>query len=228
MFDTTLARIITEIVSAVICFILVKFMMKPYQLTRESRYLGLPFGFGFLGASYVISAIVYYSKPNIFYTDLLWFQSLTRTFAFVFLAMTYYFSKRPSKRPSKNPDLLSGAAFSILIVAVVALFLVVFIAPQVASHFYSESQVYVRIFNVLCLAYIAIHTLRSHIKKPDPTTIWIPLGFMLLGISQYSLLFWYTDTSYAAFTGAIALRLAGLVVFLSFLSNLLQLRDERG
>lgn len=101
-----------------------------------------------------------------------------------------------------------------LIVALITSFLVVIIAPQIAAPTYTAVQVYVRMFNVITLCYVAIHTLRSHIKNPDPTTIWIPLGFILLGISQYSLLAWYIDSSFTAFTGALVLRLAALAVFL--------------
>jgi hypothetical protein len=207
MFDTTLSRIIIEVVSAVICFILIKFMIKPYQLTKETRFLGLPFGFGLLGASFAISAIVYYSRPNIFFMDLLWFQSLARTFAFVFLVMTYYFSKKSSK----NTPLLSNITFSVLVAVFISLFLALFIVPRVP---YVESQIYIRVFNVVCLSYVSINTLISHVKKPDPAKIHIPLGFILLGISEYSLIFWYTDISLAAFAGSMALRLASLSVFL--------------
>jgi hypothetical protein len=210
MFDATLARIIIEVASAIVCIILVKFMMKPYQLTKEVSFLGLPLAFGFLGVSYILSAIVYYSRASAFFVDLLWFQSLIRTFAFVFLVMTYYFSKKSSK----FTQVLSNITFSSLIVLLVVLFLTAFVSPQVVSRYYTASQIYVRSFNVICLSYLAIHTLRSHIRKPDPATIWIPSGFILLAISQYSLLFWYMDTSYAAFIGALALRLAGLFVFL--------------
>lgn len=227
MFDTTLTRIIVEIVSAVVCIILVKFMIKPYQLTKEPRYLGLPLGFGFLGMSFAISAIVYSFRPIAFFTDLLWVQSLMRSFAFVFLAMTYYFSKKVSK----NTRVLSKIAFGLLIVILAALFLIVFVSSQVTSSYYGVSQVYVRSLDVICLTYIAMQTLGSHIKSLDPTTIWIPLGFIILAISQYSLLFWYTDISYAAFASAMALRLASLSVFLlvsyrTFYSSR-RLREER-
>ena len=207
MYDE--ARIIIEIASAIVCLILVRFMIKPFQLTRESRYIGLPLGFIFLGTSYAIAAIAY-TEPIYFFKELLWIQLLTRTFAFVFLATTYYFSKKPSK----GTQLWWNITLSVLVVALIALFLVIVIDPQTASNGYAASQVYVRIFNVICLSYIAIHSLRSHIKDPDPTTIWTPLGFILLAISQYSLLFWYIDSSFAAFWGALVLRLLALAVFL--------------
>ena len=184
-------------------------MIKPYWLTREVRYLGLPLGFGFLGISYAIAAIAY--TELFYFTELLWIQFLARTFAFVFLAVTYYFSKKPSK----NNRLLWNITFSLLIVCLVGLFLLSFIFPQITASSYNTSQLYVRVFNIICLLYIAIHTLKSHISKPDPTTIWTPLGFILLAISQYSLLFWYSDTSLAAFTGSLVLRLMALSVFLA-------------
>ena len=210
MLDTlTLGRIAVEAVSAIICLILIKFMIKPYKLTGEGRYLGLPLGFGFLGISYSIAILAYFEPPN-FFTELLWLQALTRTVSFVFLATTYYFSNRSYKKTR----IFWNITFSVLIVALVTSVLVTIIAPQIAAHTYTAIQVYVRIFNIICLAYIAIHTLRSQIKNPNPTTIWIPLGFILLGMNQYSLLAWYIDSSYTAFTGALVLRLAALTVFL--------------
>ncbi len=211
MLDTLhLIRITVEVASAIICIILVRFMSKPYLLTRESRYLGLSLGFSFLGISYAIAAIAY-TEPFLFFRELMWLQFLTRTFSFVFLATTYYFIKQPSK----NTKIFWNATLSVLIVMLIFSFLLVFIAPQVASSTYSAIQTYIRVFNVFCLSYVGIHTLRSHVRAPDPTTIWIPMGYVFLAISQYSLLFWYSDASLAAFYGALVLRLVALAVFLS-------------
>ncbi len=87
-------------------------MIKPYSLTREGRYLGLPLGFAFLGASYAISAFTY--SELYYFSDFLWIQLLVRTFAFVFLAVTYYFSKKPSK----NTRLMWDITFRIVIMPV--------------------------------------------------------------------------------------------------------------
>ncbi len=209
MLDAShIARILVEIVSTIICIILVRFMIKPYKLTRESRYIGLPLGFGFLAASYAIGALTW--SETFFFGQLLWVQFMARTFSFVFLALTYYFSNRSSK----GTRTLWNITFSVLVVVAIFLLLLVFITPQVATSAYRASQMYVRTFNLLCLGFIAIHTLRSHVREPDPTTIWIPMGFVLLAISQYSLLFWYIDSSLAAFWGAVAIRLMALTVFL--------------
>ena len=200
-------RIIYEVTSAIICLILVRFMIKPYQVTGESRYLGLPLGFGFLGATYALSAFVFF-QPNFFGRGTIYLQLVLRTFAFIFLCVTYYFSR-------KSPDSrgLWNTTLALLIIAFLTLFLLVNI-PDVALPSYQSASVFARVFNLILILYICAHTLRSHIEKPDPETIWIPLGYILLGISQYSLIVWALDSSYSAFFGALAIRWAGFAIFL--------------
>jgi hypothetical protein len=208
MYDPTI-RTIVEVVSAILCFILLRFMIKPYRLTGEGRYLGLPLGFGFLGISYILGAIAF-SEVISSFRQLAYIQLFARTFAYCFFVVTYYFSKKPSKNSRIKWDI----ALSLLIVVLTALIVVSIIIPQFAANSYQATEVYVRIFNIVCLIYISIHTLRSHIKNPDPMTIWIPFSFILLGISQYSLLIWAIDESIFAFNGALILRLAALTIFL--------------
>ena len=208
MYDPTI-RTIVEVVSAILCFILLRFMIKPYKLTGERRYLGLPLGFGFLGVSYILGAITF-SQTFFSCRELAYIQLFSRTFAYCFLVVTYYFSKKPSKNSRIKWDI----TLSLLIVALTASIVAAIIIPQFAVDSYQATQVYVRVFNIICLIYISLHALRSHIDEPDPTTIWIPFGFILLGISQYSLLIWAIDESIFAFNGALVLRLAALAIFL--------------
>ena len=96
---TTGFLVTEETISAVVCFILVWFLLKPYLATREGRYIGLPLGFGFLGVSYVLAAFTHLiSSPKFIVNDLAWFQLLARPFAFAFLMFTYFFSNRPSNK----------------------------------------------------------------------------------------------------------------------------------
>jgi hypothetical protein len=67
---------------------------------------------------------------------------------------------------------------------------------------------------LICLSYISIHALKSHIEQPDLTTLMIPLGYILLGMGQYSVLIWVVDKNALAFWTGLALRLVGLAVFL--------------
>ncbi len=201
-------RMVYELISTVLCFVLVWFMAKPYKLTKEGKYLGLPLGFGFLGVTYALAALAY--SPLVSGRGLMWATLLTRTFAFVFIATTYFFSNKNSKWS----QLLGELTISLLIIVLAVLSTLAFVAPQFNIEGYNQANVYLRIFNVACLAYISVYTLRSHVKSPDPKTIWIPFGFIFLAISQYSLLFWYIDSSFSAFIGSLVIRWAGLIIFL--------------
>ena len=219
-FDTE--RVVIEIVSAIICFALAKFMINPYKLTREGRYLGLPLGFAFLGISYAISALVY--SPLTISAQFLWLPLLARTFAFVFLATTYIFSNVNSKKG----QLLGEIFASLLVIALTSLLLLEFVAPKFAFEGYMKANVYIRIFNVVCLSYVAIHTLRSHIRNPDPKTICIPFGFIFFAISQYSLISWYVDSSFSAFVGSFIARFIGLGIFLFVALRTFYVQDKEG
>ena len=202
-------RIAYEITSAILCFILVWFMLKPYRFTRESRFVGLPIAFGLLGASYFFSSVTY-AQPSFFPEDVLWFQLVARTFAFMFLAATYYFSKKTSN----TSRLLWNLTFSLTSVAIVTSVIAVILVPQFNFGSYRAASEYIRVFIIICLTYIIIHVLRSHMAKPDPTTLFTPLGYILLAISQYSLIIWAVDGSMFAWWGALVLRWGGLAIFL--------------
>jgi hypothetical protein len=202
-------RIAYEVTSTILCVILVRFMIKPYEVTRESRYLGLPLGFGFLGATYAFSAFLYF-QPYFFGRQTLYLQLVVRAFAFMFLTMTYYFSRKKAE----NSRFLWNTTLAILIVGLITALLLLVSLPADILPSYQLASVCIRVFNLSCIVYICAHTLRSHIEAPDPETIWIPLAYILLGISQYSLLIWIIDNSIFAFFAALAIRWAGLAIFL--------------
>lgn len=205
-----IAQISTQIVSAVMCFVLVRFMFKPYDLTREERYLGLPFGFAFLGFSEIFLTLgILLSIEQFRFISL-----LTRTFAYVFLAAAYYFSKEPSK----NSRLIWDISFSLIIVALTTSVLLFLRNSEFGLSIPANLSIALRVLALICISYIFLHTLRNHIRFPDSSTLWIPLGFILLGISQYSLIIWAAEESPAfgyAFAGGIIARLMGLSVFLA-------------
>lgn len=173
--------------------------------------MGLPIGFGFLGASYGLSAFAH-SDPVFSVSPLMWFQLLARPFAFAFLAFTYYFSKKPSK----NTRLIWDITLSVMIVALTSLFILFLVSPGLALDNYRLLSIYIRSFNIVCLVYITIHTIRSHLKTQDSKTILTPFGYLLLGIGQYSLLIWNVGdvNDKFPFYGGLALRWTGLVLFL--------------
>jgi hypothetical protein len=202
-------RIAVEVISAILFFILVRFMMKPYALTREGRYLGLPLGFAFLGTSEIILAAGII-QPN---SELMTLSVVTRTFSFVFLSATYYYSKRPAK----NTRLFWDITLSLIIVVFATLCLLLIIAPQFDLQSQELLGSFLRILGLSCISYICIHTIKNHAKSPNPTTILIPFGYVLLGMSQYSQLIRVVDENYAyglAFVGGLAFRLLAIAVFI--------------
>jgi len=92
-----------------------------------------------------------------------------RAFAFLFLLLTYLLSKQMR-------NLFWNALLRLLLIIFVLLIILTAISPQVLWPSYNVAQVYVRVFILFCLFYISIHTLKSHLEKPDPTTVMIPLG----------------------------------------------------
>jgi len=216
-------RITIEVVSAIACFILVRFMIKPYRLTGETRYLGLPFGFGILGASYTFSALSF--SPIFDFPNKSLVQLFVRAFAFLFLATTYYFSK--SERKSR---LLWNATLGVFAAVLAILVLLAVIYPEflLPSYRYSLAQVSLRVFDLTCITYIAIHALKSHIEQSDPTTLMTPLGYVFLGIGQYSVLIWAIDSSIVAFFGGLTLRLIGLAIFLFVSYRAFYSSEKRG
>ena len=202
-------RVAYEVTSAILCFILVWFMTKPYRFTKESRYVGLPLAFGLLGGSYFFSALAY-AQPSFFPEEILWFQLFARTFAFVFLATTYYFSNKHSKAS----QLLRNVTFSVIVVAILTSVVAVIFMPQLNFASYRIASEYVRIFIIICLLYIIIQTIRSHLAKPDSTTLSFPLGYILLALSQYSIIIWAVDGSMLAWWVALGLRWGALAIFL--------------
>jgi hypothetical protein len=200
-------RVIYEVVTAILCFILVWYMMKPYRFTRMKQYVGLPLAFGLLGASYLFSAVIY-ALPSFFHQDMMWFQLVARTFAFIFLSATYYFSKKQSM----TSQLLWKVTFSLIVVAILMSIIAVLFIPQSGFEDYRVASSYTRIFIMISLSYVTISALKSHLNKPDSTTLFTPFGYILLAISQYSLVIWAADASMIAFWGALALRGGGLAI----------------
>jgi len=206
-----LGLIATEIISAALAFILVRFMIKPYKILGENRYLGLPLGFAFLGVSYIFTGTsLSINDPSII-EDMQWLQLFMGSYAFAFLAVTYYFSTKPYERRTR---LFLQAILSLLVLGLVFSYLIVFEPPLFALPSYKTVDEYFRISNMILALYITLYTLRGHALKPDPKTIISPLGYALLAFSQYSQLIWSLDSSLSAFVGAHIIRFASLLVFL--------------
>ncbi len=206
-----LVLILLESISAVTALVLVRFMIKPYRMTGESRYLGLPLGFTFLGISYIFMGVSLFVEDPIVVGRVKWLQLFMGTYGFVFLVVTYYFSAR---KPQRGSRIFMQAIVSLAFLTLALLFIILFLPPVFALPSYKEADEYFRLFSMILAIYITLATLRSHAVKPEPKTILAPLGYALLAFSQYSFLIWSLDSSFSAFAGAHVIRIAGLLVFL--------------
>jgi hypothetical protein len=199
---------ILDVVSAAFCFILVWIMTKLYRYTGENQYLGLPVAFSFLGASFVIglTAII---ESAAFVEVMRWLQVFTQSYAFAFLAMTYYLSRRGRK----STPLKAQIAFALILLVAVISLIIVFVVPIHDLPPFNIVNDSLRIFNIVCLSYVAITAL-LHVSRLDPMTVWIYFGFLLFDFSQYSFLIWSVEANTLAFLGGYFLRFVGLVVFM--------------
>ncbi len=206
-----ISLIIVESFSAALALILVRFMIKPYRMTADVRYLGLPLGFALLGISYVFMGASLHFSDLMIVEKLQWLQLFMGAYAFIFLALTYYFS---AKTPERRLYIFIQVLVSFTILVLIIALAVVFIPPPFALPSYKRVDEYFRIFNMILALYVTLYTLRRHLQRPVPETILAPLGYALLAFSQYSFLVWSLDASYYAFIGAHIIRVASLLVFL--------------
>lgn len=203
--------VLVEGLSAAIAFALVWFMVKPYRMTGENRFLGLPIGFAFLGVSYICMGASLSLGESSLLDEMRWLQLFTGAYAFVFIAVTYHLSFETREQKAR---LLMQAFASLMVLVSIFLFVVVFLPPVLAFPSYKAADQYFRVFNMILALYVTLQTLRSHALKPESKTILAPLGYALLAFSQYSFLIWSLDSSFSAFIGAHAIRIVGLLVFL--------------
>jgi hypothetical protein len=207
------ALVLAELVSAALSFTLVRFMVKPFLYTGEGRYIGLPFGFTFLGASYLFMGLTFFMDSHPFVEEMKWLQLFTEAYAFAFLAVTYYFSQKDFQRSARLwwELILSG-----MIVGLIATYFVIFepSSPILTLPNYNVADRYESVFDILLASYVSVYTLRSHALNLDRKTLWAPLGYLLLAFGEYSSLIWSLDSSSSALVGAYIIRFAGLLVFL--------------
>ena len=204
-------RTVIEFAAAIICIILTRFMIKPYNITGESRYLGLPIGFGFLGVTYALTAVTFFI-PDIFGGNTFYIQLIARTFAFLFIAVTYYFSKKLVKN--------SQWIWRITLTLIISLFIIALLITSLPNFnnvsSYRTTDTWLRVINIIIILYICIQTFRSHVRKRDPKTLWIPIGYSFLAVSQYSVLLFslVMDRDHYTLFGGLILRMIFLCIFL--------------
>lgn len=119
-------------------------MTKPYRYTGERKYIGLPLAFSLLGTSFAMGGTLYF-EPQIFIEVIRWFQLFTQSYAFAFLAATYYFSKKGKQTTKLWLGIIYATIFSVITISLIIIF-VPTVSALPSFNIVDES---LRIFNIV-------------------------------------------------------------------------------
>jgi len=124
--------------------------------------------------------------------------------------------------------LIFNFAFSGLLIFLATSVILIFIAPQLRSDDYIILNFAVRLESLICILYIFIHCTREQMKEPDQNLRWILVGYALLGLNQFSSLFWIFYVSNLVFWLSLTFRLMSLSVFLFVMYKIFYKKKEKG
>jgi hypothetical protein len=212
-----LAAIITAI-SVTLSLMISRYFFKSYRFSGFGYLLGFPVGFAFLGASFAfeISSIMFRADPFL-YPAFFWIQMSLQSEAFALIALSYYYKNADSSqsgRAVRPMDIL----VTMLPLAIVAIPFIVPTSALASSPFINYARLadlsfYMRIFNMVVLAYVFKSTIASLVRAANIKMLYVPAAFALLWLEQYSLVLAYFDNSTGAFVGSALARIAGLALF---------------
>jgi hypothetical protein len=211
-----LAAAIT-MVSVSLSLIISRYFLKSYRFSGFGYLLGLPVGFAFLAASFVFeaSSLMLRADP-LLYPALFWIQMSLQSEAFALMALSYYYKNSDSGQSEKL-----HARGLLVIMLPLSMIAIPFLVPTftLATEPYfnyadlADLSFYMRIFNIVVIAYIFKSTIASLIKAANIKLLYVPAAFALLGLEQYSLMLAYFDNSIGAIIGSAAARITGLALF---------------
>ncbi|MEO9294690.1 MAG: hypothetical protein ABI347_03725 [Nitrososphaera sp.] len=209
------ASALLSVASMALAIMISRHFFKSYSFSGFGYLLGLPTGFVFLAASFVVELASYaYIDYPVLHPALFWVQMVLQSEAFALIALSYYYKDSSSKPRFGLKDL----GMLLLPLAMVA---VPFILPtsEIAAKPYfnyaglADFSLYMRIFNMAVLAYIFKNAIFSLARAGNVRMLYVPAAFALLWLEQYSLVMTYFDNSAFAFAGSLIARIGGLVLF---------------
>ncbi|MEW6605242.1 MAG: hypothetical protein AB1351_11230 [Thermoproteota archaeon] len=216
-FAPALAVVIAAI-SVSLSLMISRYFFKSYSFSGFGYLLGLPVGFAFLGASFIfeVSSLMYRADP-LLYPAFFWIQMTLQSEAFALIALSYYYKNSDasgSDRKIQPRDVL----VTILPLAMVVIpFIVPTLSLAAAPYFnyagLADLSFYMRIFNIVVIAYIFKSAIVSLVRAANIKMLYVPAAFALLLLEQYSLILAYFDNSVIAFIGSAAARIASLALF---------------
>jgi hypothetical protein len=211
-----LAVAITAI-SVSLSLMISRYFFKSYTFSGFGYLLGLPVGFAFLGASFIFeaSSLMYKADP-LLYPALFWIQMILQSEAFALIALSYYYKNSvwgSGKKVQSRDVLVTMLPLGMVAIPFIVPTLSLAVAPYFNYAELADLSFYLRIFNMVVIAYIFKSTIASLVRAANIKMLYVPAAFALLLLEQYSLILAYFDNSVIAFIGSAAARMAGLALF---------------
>ncbi len=206
--------------SAWLSFSIAYLMFKSWRMVRKNYLLGFPMGFSLLALTYAILDIGYVVELTNVWS---WVQLLLGSWAFVFLAVTYFLRYDSSRADNPSTASLLFAIVGIITLATVA---AVFVLPQELLPSYLTAELLFRIVNLVLLGYV-IYSLNKGVKTETGLSS-IVLGFTFLTIDQCGLLLNTLDRTFVwPIIFAQLVRVVGLLILTIFLVRAFERRTDR-
>lgn len=210
------ASVVFTTASVILAIVISRYFFRSYKFSGFGYLLGLPAGFVFLAASFVFEQASFgFSSDPVLYPAFFWLQLALQSEAIALIALSYVFRDSGEQRPRFG---IKDAGMILLPLAMVAVpFLLS--TSEIASKTYfnyptlADVGLYMRIFNIVVLAYIFVNATWSLARSGVPKMLYVPAAFALLGLEQYSLILTYFDNSAFAFAGSLVARVGGLGLF---------------
>jgi hypothetical protein len=218
LLDPSVAPVLAAIMTALsvtLSLMISRYFFKSYKFSGFGYLLGFPVGFAFLGASFAfeISSIMFKVDPFL-YPAFFWIQMSLQSEAFALIALSYYYKnsdKSQSGRTVKPRDIV----MTMLPLAIVAIPFIVPTSALASSPYFNYARLadlsfYMTLMNLSILSFIAFSSMKTLVRAGNPKLLYVPVGFALLAVAQYSLVLAYFDNGVETFIGSLAARIVGL------------------
>ncbi len=251
IFDPDILHIISLLVtipSILFSSIISWHFFRSYRFSGFGYLLGLPVGFVFLSLSFLFEHLnIIYSTDHSLYPILFWIQLASQSEALGLIALSYRFKSsstadhylddinlfpsakiRDAKTLAKLKEVLSS---SLPLIMIAIPFIVpvseLLSDPDFSYYGLADLSLFMRIYNMTILSYILVNSIISLIKAANIKMLYIPGGFALLWLEQYSLMITYFDNYLISYIVSTLVRLAGLTLFIYMIYSVISRGSRR-
>jgi len=170
--------------SVIATSIVAYYFFRFYRISGIGHFLGIPAGFTFLSASHALFATGLWIENTRLSNLVTWMWLITLSYSFSLIAMSYYYRSAEFNDRTKLIRTMSYAAMPVLglLLAIEAMSLEQWlISFKVLDEYFTG-------FNLVALGYIIIQCVTAIKTGGNPKSYYIPAGFILLWIAQFSIL----------------------------------------